>query len=42
MKGQSTPLLALSVSCLSTLALSITLVLGMERLLKSEKTIFGL
>ena len=42
MKGQSTPLLALGVSCLSTLALSIALVLGMERLLKSEKIIFGL
>jgi sodium transport system permease protein len=42
LKGQSTPLLALGVSCLSTLALSIALVLGMERLLKSEKTIFGL
>lgn len=42
MKGQSTPLLALGISCLSTLVLSIALVLGMERLLKSEKIIFGL
>lgn len=42
MKGKEIPLLQLAVSCLSTLLISIALVLGMERLLKSEKIVFGL
>jgi len=42
MKGKEIPLLQLAVSCLSTLLISIALVLGMERLLKSEKVVFGL
>ena len=41
-KGKEIPLLQLAVSCLSTLALSIALIFGMERLLKSEKIVFGL
>ncbi|HIG67755.1 MAG TPA: ABC transporter permease [Porticoccaceae bacterium] len=42
MKGKEIPLLQLTVSCLSTLIISVALVLGMERLLKSEKIVFGL
>ena len=42
MKGKEIPLLQLAVSCLSTLLLSVALMLGMERLLKSEKIVFGL
>lgn len=42
MKGKEIPLLQLVVSCLSTLLLSVALMLGMERLLKSEKIVFGL
>lgn len=42
MKGKEIPLLQLAVSCLSTLLISIALMLGMERLLKSEKIVFGL
>ena len=41
-KGKEIPLLQLAVSCLSTLVLSFTLIFGMERLLKSEKIVFGL
>ena len=42
MKGKEIPLLQLTVSCLSTLIISVALVLGMVRLLKSEKIVFGL
>lgn len=42
MKGKEIPLLQLVVSCLSTLLLSVALMFGMERLLKSEKIVFGL
>ena len=42
MKGKEIPLLQLTVSCLSTLIISVALVLGTERLLKSEKIVFGL
>ncbi|MDE0841762.1 MAG: ABC transporter permease subunit [Porticoccaceae bacterium] len=42
MKDQATPLLPLVSSCLATFAICVVLVLGMERLLKSEKIIFGL
>ena len=42
MKGKEIPLLQLAVSCLSTLLLSVALMFGMERLLKSEKIVFGL
>ena len=41
-KGKEIPLLQLAVSCLSTLIISLALIFGMERLLKSEKIIFGL
>ena len=41
-KGKEIPLLQLAVSCLSTLVLSFALIFGMERLLKSEKIVFGL
>ena len=41
-KGKEIPLLQLAVSCLSTLMLSFALIFGMERLLKSEKIVFGL
>jgi len=42
MKGKDIPLLQLTVSCLSTLGVSLALTLGMERMLKSEKIVFGL
>ena len=42
MKGKDIPLLQLTVSCLSTLGASVALALGMERMLKSEKIVFGL
>ena len=41
-KGKEIPLLQLAVSCLSTLIISLALIFGMERLLKSEKIVFGL
>ena len=41
-KGKEIPLLQLAVSSLSTLVLSFALIFGMERLLKSEKIVFGL
>jgi sodium transport system permease protein len=41
-KGKEIPLLQLAVSCLSTLVISLALIFGMERLLKSEKIVFGL
>jgi sodium transport system permease protein len=41
-KGKEIPLLQLTVSCLSTLIISLALIFGMERLLKSEKIVFGL
>jgi len=41
-KGKEIPLLQLAVSCLSTLIISLSLIFGMERLLKSEKIVFGL
>ena len=41
-KGKEIPLLQLAVSCLSTLIISQALIFGMERLLKSEKIVFGL
>ena len=41
-KGKEIPLLQLAVSCLSTLIISLDLIFGMERLLKSEKIVFGL
>jgi sodium transport system permease protein len=42
MKGKEIPLLQLAVSSLTTLIASAALMLGMERLLKSEKIIFGM
>ena len=41
-KGKEIPLLQLLVSCGFTLLISITLALGIERMLKSEKVVFGL
>lgn len=41
-KGKEIPLLQLAVSCLSTVIISLALIFGMERLLKSEKIVFGL
>ena len=41
-KGKEIPLLQLAVSCFSTLIISLALIFGMERLLKSEKIVFGL
>ena len=41
-KGKEIPLLQLAASCLSTLIISLALIFGMERLLKSEKIVFGL
>jgi sodium transport system permease protein len=41
-KGKEIPLLQLAVSCLSTLVISLALIFGMERLLKSENIVFGL
>ena len=41
-KGKEIPILQLLVSSMSTLAISFSLILGMEKLLKSEKIIFGL
>ena len=41
-KGKEIPLLQLTFSCLSTLIISLALIFGMERLLKSEKIVFGL
>ncbi len=42
MKGKEIPLLQLAVSSLTTLIASAALMLGMERLLKSEKIVFGM
>jgi sodium transport system permease protein len=41
-KGKEIPILQLLVSSMSTVAISFALILGMEKLLKSEKIIFGL
>ena len=41
-KGKEIPLLQLLVSCGFTLLISIALALGIERMLKSEKVVFGL
>ncbi|UJF22309.1 ABC transporter permease [Shewanella sp. OMA3-2] len=41
-KGKDIPMLQLAVSSITTLAISIGLILGMEKMLKSEKVVFGL
>ena len=42
MKGKEIPMLQLAVSSMTTLIASAALMLGMERLLKSEKIVFGM
>ena len=42
MKGKEIPMLQLAVSSVTTLIASAALMLGMERLLKSEKIVFGM
>lgn len=41
-KGKDIPMLQLAVSSIATLVISIGLMLGMEKMLKSEKVVFGL
>jgi sodium transport system permease protein len=41
-KGKDIPMLQLAASSIATLAISIGLMLGMEKMLKSEKVVFGL
>jgi sodium transport system permease protein len=41
-KGREIPMLQLLVSSGATLVLSVALALGLEKLLKSEKVVFGL
>lgn len=41
-KGKDIPMLQLAVSSIATLAISIGLIMGMEKMLKSEKVVFGL